>query len=268
MLKETDNRESNSSGGKGRILVIGTGPGQIDELTARATTAIKASEVIVGYDTYLDLIKELTASKETFSSGMRGEVERCKKAIEFANAGKQVALISGGDAGIYAMAGLVLELAEADSKNSLIEVEVVPGIPAFVSAASLLGAPLMHDFASISLSDLLTPWDKIKARLKAAASADFVIALYNPKSRKRITQIEEAARIILEARSNKTPVGIVKNASRAEEKIIITTLGELSRYFDEIDMSTIVIIGNNETFISEAGKMITPRGYPIECKKK
>ena len=204
---------------------------------------------------------------------MTGEVERCKKALELASGGKKVAVVSSGDAGIYAMAGLVLELAlssgnqDSDIKKSKIpEIEVIPGLPAFVSAASILGAPLMHDFASISLSDLLTPLELIKKRVDAAASADFVIILYNPKSKTRLTQLPEAIEIIRRYRADDTPIGLVRNASREDERARITTLSKLPELFSEIDMSSLLIIGNSQSFSSVRGDkewFITPRGYKV-----
>ncbi len=207
---------------------------------------------------------------------MKGEVERCRKAIELARGGRKVAVISSGDAGIYAMAGLVLELALSSDKGNngdketpealLPEIDVIPGLPAFVSAASILGAPLMHDFASISLSDLLTPWELIKKRVDRASSADFVIILYNPKSKTRVTQLPEAIEIIRRYRGDDTPVGVVRNSSREDERARITTLSRLPELYPEIDMSSLLIIGNSQSFSSvRAGKewFITPRGYKV-----
>ncbi len=200
---------------------------------------------------------------------MTKEVDRCQKAIELALQGKKVAVVSSGDAGIYGMAGLVFELLRVQNsevkdqrKTDHLTIQVIPGVPAFCAAASLLGAPLMHDFASISLSDLLTPWEIIKKRLKMASEGDFVIILYNPKSKTRLSQIEGAIEIISMHRDGNTPVGIVKNALRDGEEIKITTLRELSGCYDFIDMSTILIIGNSATFISN-NRMITPRGYNV-----
>jgi adenosylcobyric acid synthase len=196
---------------------------------------------------------------------MMQEVDRCRAAIRLAGQGETVALVSGGDAGIYGMAGLVFELIEIDGqqtgKNQTDppEVSVIPGISAIQAAASVLGAPLMHDFAVISLSDLLTPWDLIKVRLEAAARADFVIVIFNPRSKSRVTQIEEARRIILGARPAETPAGIVRNACREGENATVTTLAALLDH--EIDMSTIVVIGNSSTFVDRQGRMVTPRGY-------
>lgn len=190
---------------------------------------------------------------------MTHEVERCAKAVEFAAAGRRVAVVSSGDSGIYGMAGLVLQLALKDGAV-LVDVEVIPGVPAFVASAAILGAPLMHDFASISLSDLLTPWQKIQDRLEAAARADFVTILYNPKSSKRMDGLGKAIEIIGGHRSSSTPVGLVRNAARKGEEALVTTLGNFGQYYGRVDMLSIIIIGNSQTF-AEAGRMITPRGY-------
>lgn len=261
---------------QGDIYVVGIGPGGVEHLTFRAKEVLENCDVIVGYKTYIDLIKDVIQGKEIFSTGMTKEIDRCQKAIKLAISGKKVAVVSSGDAGIYGMAGLVLELLggrrrEVESgkdKNhtphptSHIPVSIIPGVPAFCAAASLLGAPLMHDFASISLSDLLTPWETIRERLEMASAADFVIILYNPKSKTRISQLEEAISIISSHRNHNTPVGIVKNAAREGEEIKITTLKEVLSHYDFIDMTTIVIIGNSATFIAN-DKIITPRGYDV-----
>jgi precorrin-3B C17-methyltransferase len=263
MGKKSKDKEGNSGRCEGTLKVIGTGPGSLDELSARAKDALTHADVIIGYGTYIDLISSLIEDKLIVRSKMREEVLRAKEAIRRAINGEKVAMVSGGDSGIYAMAGLVLELLETkefkDAATGL-KVEIVPGLPAFVSAASLLGAPLMHDFASISLSDLLTSWEVITKRIDAAASADFVIILYNPRSKGRTTQLPEAVKIISTHRDPSTPVGIVKNSSRANEELSLTTLEQVSEEFESIDMSTIVIIGNSSTFVSSS-RMITPRGY-------
>lgn len=255
---------------KGKIYVVGTGPGSIEHITPRAQKAIAEADYIVGYGTYLDLIPELLRGKKIISTGMTEEIERCKKAIELANEGKTVSLISGGDPGIYAMAGLVFELLnkmhldkklDENTRQSLPYIEIVPGISALNACASRLGAPLMHDFASISLSDRLTPWDIIAKRLESAASSDFVIVLYNPKSKGRVEHINIAVTIIKKYRPPETPVGIVKQAMRQGETVIITDLEHLLEY--DIDMQTTIIIGNSHTLIWN-GWMITPRGYRIE----
>lgn len=223
---------------------------------------IRAADCVVGYTRYVGLVKHLAEGKKVFSTGMTHEVERCAQAIEFAREGKKVAVVSSGDAGIYGMAGLVFELLAA-SGNGDLEVEVVPGVPAFAAASALLGAPLMHDFASISLSDLLTDWKVIEERLDAAARADFVLVLYNPKSSKRVEGLGKALSIIGRHRKGSTPVGIVRNASRADEDAVLTTLDNVSALYDRIDMLTILIIGNSSTFLA-LGRMVTPRGYRLQ----
>jgi len=245
------------------LYIVGTGPGATTHLTDAARQAIVSSDVIVGYDNYVELVRPLLAGKQVISTGMMKEVERCREAIRLARAGRSVSLVSGGDSGIYGMAGLVLELVEMDAKETpdlpRLDVQIIPGISAVQAAAALIGAPLMHDFAVISLSDLLTPWDLIKVRLDAAARADFVISIYNPRSKSRRTQIQEAQKIILAHRPPETPVGIVRNACRAGQVVIVTTLGQM---FDhEIDMTSIVLIGNASSFIDAEGRIVTPRGY-------
>jgi precorrin-3B C17-methyltransferase len=247
----------NSKRNKGSLSVIGIGPGAIDLITPRAVHALETAELVVGYKTYLELIAELIRpDQEVLSSAMMQEVDRCRKAIELADSGKKVALVCGGDPGIYAMAGLVFELVKETASPS--KIEVIPGIAALNSCAAILGAPLMHDFAAISLSDLLTPWEIIEKRLEAAAMADFVTVIYNPKSKKRTSQIVRAREIMLEHRQPSTPVGIVSAADRPHEAVCLTTLDDMLD--EEIAMQTTVIIGNSTTFIFQ-DKMVTPRGY-------
>ena len=245
------------------LYIVGTGPGAVEHLTDAARQAIAASETIIGYNNYIELVRPLLDGKQVIASGMMQEVQRCHEAIRRSRAGESVALVSGGDSGIYGMAGLVLELIEIDAKKEpeteQPDVRVIPGISAVQAAAALLGAPLMHDFAVISLSDLLTPWNLIKTRVEAAARADFVIAIFNPRSKNRITQIEEAQGIILAHRPVETPVGIVKNACRIGESVTVTTLGQLLDH--EIDMTSILFIGNASSFVDKHGRMVTPRGY-------
>lgn len=236
-----------------KIYVIGIGPGKKEDMTYRAYEAMEKSDVIIGYKTYVDLIKEYFSDKELISSPMKKEVDRCMEVVEIARSGKTVSLISSGDAGVYGMAGIMLEVAPDD-----IEIEIIPGITAGNAAAAITGAPLMHDYATISLSDLLTDWDLIKKRVDLASQGDFVITLYNPKSHGRTTQIVEAREIMRKYKSDETPAAIVRNAGREDESSVITTLGEMLNH--EIDMLTLVIIGNSNTFIKN-GKMITPRGY-------
>ena len=237
-------------------------------MSARAAHVLKEVDAVAGYTTYIELIRPLIAGKRIVSTGMKKEVDRVSAALALALDGTACAVVSSGDPGIYAMAGLVLEMCrerdiaivgsdEAAHANRLV-VEVVPGIPALCSGASLLGAPLTHDFAAVSLSDLLTPWDTIAARLDAAARADFVIVLYNPKSRRRADHLERAQQIILAHRDPLTPVGIVTGAMRDNQRVTLTTLDNLHRA--EVDMQTTVFVGNSNTF-SYAGFMVTPRGY-------
>ncbi|CAM3791105.1 precorrin-3B C(17)-methyltransferase [Mesobacillus zeae] len=245
---------------KGKLLIVGFGPGSAEHITKRAKDAIGESDTIIGYKTYVDLISELITDQEMVSTGMSEEVTRAQAAVRFAEKGKKVAVISSGDAGVYGMAGLIYEvLAEKGWKEeSGIEVEVIPGISAIQSCASLLGAPVMHDACTISLSDHLTPWAIIEKRLEAAGMGDFVVALYNPKSGRRTKQIAEAQRTLLQYRSPETPVGLVKSAYRDTEKVVLTTLANMLEH--EIGMLTTVLIGNSSTFLHD-GKMITPRGY-------
>ncbi|MCC3145479.1 precorrin-3B C(17)-methyltransferase [Halanaerobium sp. Z-7514] len=241
------------------LYIIGIGPGNLSDISRRAYQVLNEVDVIVGYKKYIECIKELIGEdQQLYSSGMRKEVERVEKAVELAAEGKKVALISSGDAGVYGMAGPAFELIE---KNDIsITVEVIAGITAANAAAAVLGAPLMHDYAVISLSDILTPWEQIKKRLKAAAEADFITTLYNPRSSKRKTQLKEAKKIFLKHRSPDTPVGIVRSVGRDGEEIMITTLVEMP--LEKVDMLTTVIIGNSNTYISD-DKIITPRGYKI-----
>lgn len=213
----------------------------------------------MGYDTYMGLLDpHLLEGKETIATGMRKEMERCRAAIEKAREGRQTAVVSSGDAGIYGMAGLVLELLDEAGLQGKIEVEIVPGIPALAAAAALLGAPLMHDFAVVSLSDLLTPWDVIRSRIEAAARADYVIVLYNPRSKRRNWQLTRAKEILLTFRNGSTPVGIVKNATREGQSVELTTLSDLDE--SRADMLSILVVGNSQTRV-RGEKMITPRGY-------
>ena len=237
----------------GKIYVVGIGPGKKGDMTFRAYEAMEKSDVIVGYKTYTDLVKEYYPNKEIVSSSMMKEVDRCTDVLKMAKDGKNVALISSGDAGVYGMAGIMLEI--ADDK---IEVEVIPGVTATNAAAAITGAPVMHDYVTISLSNLLTDWELIKKRLELVAQGDFVVSIYNPKSRGRGTQIEEAQKIMLKYKPKTTPVAIVRNARRENEEYVVTTLEEMTKH--EIDMLTIVIIGNSNTYVKN-GKIITPRGY-------
>jgi len=235
------------------------GPGDLEYLSIKAFQVIKDVDVVVGYNTYIDLLADLiNEDQEVISTGMTKEVDRTALAIEAACEGQKVAMVSSGDAGVYGMAGLVLEM--VNEKGLDLAVEIIPGITAANAAASTLGAPLMHDYAVISLSDLLTPWEVIVDRLEKAAAADFVIALYNPKSNQRTEQIVEAREIFLKHKEPSTPVGIVRNAKRGSEEMVVTNLDQMLE--EEIDMVTTVIIGNSETF-TFADFMVTPRGYEV-----
>ena len=241
---------------RGTLQVVGTGPGGLEYMTPEAMGVIKKAQVVVGFKPYLDLIEPLLAGKEVVSSAMTQEVDRVKHAAGLALEGRRVALVSGGDPGVYAMAGLAYEVVRA--MGDTVDIEVVPGISALNACAARIGAPLMHDFCAVSLSDRLTPWDVIAKRLEAAASADFVIVLYNPKSKGRKTQIESARDIIMKHRGGETPVGIVRSAMREDELVVVTDLERMLEH--EIGMRSTVIIGNSNSFISR-DRIITPRGY-------
>jgi len=246
---------------KGHLFVVGIGPGNLEEMTGRVRQALEQCEVVVGYQRYIDLIRPLIDGKVVIESGMGKEQDRCAAALREALTGKKVALVSSGDAGIYGMAGIVLEIAQKKGIEDTGAIEIVPGVPGFVAAASLVGAPLMNDFASVSLSDILTPWETIERRLAAAASGDFVTCLYNPKSAKRVRQIVLARDIFLRFRDKETPCAVVRNAARPSQKVITTTLEDMP--FADIDMMCIVIIGNSDT--KAAGNwLITSRGYAIK----
>lgn len=244
----------------GKILLVSIGPGSESQMTLRAREAISEADVVIGYSTYIKLVEDLLEGKEVIRKGMTEEIDRAVSAYERAKEGKVVALISSGDIGVYGMAGPSYEvlLQAGWSPDSEIEVEVIPGTTALSACASLVGAPLTHDFCSISLSDLLTPWEVIERRITTAATADFVVALYNPKSGRRTQQIVEAQRILLEHRDPNTPVALVKSAYRPRQQITITNLAEMTNH--DIGMLTTVLIGNSNTFM-EHGLMITPRGY-------
>ncbi|MDQ6989560.1 MAG: precorrin-3B C(17)-methyltransferase [Mariprofundaceae bacterium] len=244
----------------GKILLVGFGPGGQEQMTYRARAAIAEADVVIGYTTYIKLVRDLLDGKEVIRKGMTEEIDRCIEAYEAAKKGKVVALISSGDVGVYGMAGPTYEVLfqHGWTPDSDIEVEVVTGATALNACASLVGAPLTHDFCSISLSDLLTPWTTIRKRIDAVGAADFVIGLYNPKSGRRTQQIVEAQRILLQHRDAKTPVAIVKSAYRRRQDIQMTTLDNMAD--KEIGMLTTVIIGNSSSYIKE-GLLITPRGY-------
>jgi len=241
----------------GSIVVVGIGPGASAHMTPAARHALESADVIVGYHTYLRLIAEVAPQVPRLGSGMRQEVSRTHQAIDLAAQGRRVALVSGGDAGIYGMAGLVLETLRARHQDD-IPVEVIPGISALNAAAALLGAPLMTDFAVISLSDQLVPRHEILRRVELAAQADFVICLYNPKGKQRNEAFEAACQLLRHWRAPETPVGVVRAAYRDGQQVQITTLARLPEA--AIDMLSVVLVGNSRTYLHQ-GKMVTPRGY-------
>ena len=229
-------------------------------MSFKAYKAIEECEIVVGYHKYLELVSDLIQDKKMIETGMTQEIVRCQAAVEAARSGKNVAMISSGDPGIYGMAGLVLELTQNYPLADRPKVHIIPGISAVGAAAAILGAPLMHDFAVISLSNILTEWEVIRTRVEMAAKADFVLVLYNPKSKRRVEEIEEVREIVLKYRLPDTPVGIVRQATRKDEMQVLSTLHEFTQEY--IDMFSLVIIGNRQTYIRD-GKMITPRGYSI-----
>ena len=238
-----------------KIYVVGIGPGNYEEMTLRAANALSASDVIIGYTVYVDLVKEHFAEKEFLTTPMKKEVDRCVMAFEEAKKGKVVSMICSGDAGVYGMAGLMYQVG-ADYPE--VELEIISGTTAATAGAAVLGAPLGHDFAVISLSDLLTPWEKIESRLLHAAEADFVICLYNPSSRKRHDYLQKACDLMLRHKAEDTVCGLVGNIGREGEHSRILTLKELRD--TQVDMFTTVFIGNSQTR-NLNGKMVTPRGY-------
>jgi precorrin-3B C17-methyltransferase len=239
----------------GKVWVIGLGPGDPRLLTDEARTALHRADVIIGYEGYLPLFAPLSVQAELLGSPIGAETERAVQTLELAYAGRRVALVSSGDAGVYGMAGLLLESAETTPG---VDVEIVPGVTAATAAAALLGAPLGHDFACVSLSDLLTPWDVIEHRLAAAGQADYVVVVYNPASKRRTWQLNRAREILLQHRRPETPVGLVEKAYRPGQRVWQMTLGQLTT--DEVGMETLVIIGNSQTRCLH-GRMVTPRGY-------
>ena len=238
-----------------KLFVIGIGPGGGLDMTGRARAALEACDVIVGYTVYVDLLRADFPDKEIKTTPMRKEVDRCRMAVEETAAGKNVAMVCSGDSGVYGMAGLCYEVAQ---EYDPIDIEVIPGITAACGGAAVLGAPLMHDFAVISLSDLMTPWEKIEKRLKLAAAADFVLCLYNPSSHKRHDYLQKACDVLLTEKAPETVCGFVRNIGREGEEYTVLTLGELRD--TPVDMFTTVFIGNSQTKVI-SGKMVTPRGY-------
>lgn len=240
-----------------KLYVVGLGPGEVSQMTGKAAEVIESCDTIVGYGVYTDLISDLIKGKEVITTPMKKEVDRCHMAVQAAIAGKNVAMVSSGDAGIYGMAGLIIEVL-SEYENHNVEVEVIPGITAASSAAAVLGAPLTHDFAVISLSDLLTPWERIEKRLSLASEAGFIICLYNPSSKKRADYLKKACEIVMKNLPEETPCGFVQNIAREGQKSRVLTLKELAE--TQVDMFTTVVIGNETTKIID-GKLVTPRGY-------
>lgn len=238
-----------------KVRVVGIGPGNYEEMTLRAVDALSACDVIVGYQVYVDLVKARFPDKAFRTTPMRREAERCRLALELARQGREVALICSGDAGVYGMAGLLLELRGEEPSP---EVEVVGGLTAALSGAARLGAPLTHDFAVISLSDLLTPWETIERRLECAARGDFAVALYNPGSVKRRDCLQRACDILLRHAKPGTVCGVARNIGREGEEVELMSLAELRDY--RADMFTTVFVGNSQTRVID-GRMVTPRGY-------
>ena len=249
---------------KGKIIVAGIGPGSEADIMPAVLAAIQSSDVIIGYKYYFRFITHLLREgTECIDTGMKREQARAEQAFAYANEGKTVCVISSGDAGIYGMTPLIYEMKK--ESGSEIEIESYPGISAFQKAASLLGAPIGHDFCVISLSDLMTPWELIEKRIHAAAMADFVTAIYNPKSEGRYWQLYRLKELFLQERKPETPVGYVRQAGREEQEVFVTTLADLDP--EQIDMFTVVLIGNSQTYLS-GNHMITPRGYYGEIKQK
>ncbi len=244
-----------------KLYVVGLGPGEDSQITSKALTALENSHLIVGYKVYTDLIKHLISDKEILNTPMKKEVDRCKMAVEAAISGKNVAMVSSGDAGVYGMAGLIYEVMTEYCTNE-VEVEVIPGITAASSAAAILGAPLIMDFAVISLSDLLTPWEEIEERIRFAAKTGFVICIYNPSSAKRWNYLNRACEVVMESVDKETPCGFVQNIGRMGQRHKILKLEELAN--TQVDMFTTVIIGNKNTKIIN-GKLVTSRGYSLKA---
>ncbi|HII01867.1 TPA: precorrin-3B C(17)-methyltransferase [Methanosarcinaceae archaeon] len=260
MAESQSQSQGKEAGGK--LYVVGIGPGSVEQLTIKAREVILNADYVLGNSTYLDQMESLLGTQEVIRSFMGKEVERARKAVELAK-DANVVMVSGGDTNVYGMAGIVLEVAEHENLD--VDIEILPGVTAVLAGASMLGAPVVTDFAVISLSDLLTPWDVIEKRLNLAAEADFVIGLYNPKSRKRKSNFARAIEIIRKHKADSVPVGLVKNAMRGEgEDQIVTTLGEVMEYEDWVDMSTAILVCNGESRIWKSPKkdiIITPRGY-------
>ena len=253
----------NTEASAGKIMLVGIGPGSVDHMTQRARDAIAEADVVIGYVTYIKLVADLIEGKEIIRKSMTEELDRAVSALEAARAGKKVALISSGDAGVYGMAGPTYEVLFQSgwTPEDPVQVEIIPGASALNSCAALVGAPLTHDFCAISLSDLLTPWPTIERRLAAAAEGDFVVALYNPRSARRANQLAAARAILLTRRPVETPVAVARNLGRRDESLILTTLAALDP--EAVDMLTIVIVGNSQTRLiaGRDPRIYTPRGY-------
>ena len=241
----------------GKIYVVGIGPGNRENMTEACLSYLNTADIIVGYTGYLEFVRPIFPDKEYYETGMTQEKERCVRAIELASGGKNICVVSSGDSGVYGMAGLIFELV-GDTPSIDIDIEVIPGITAALSGAALLGSPLTNDFAVISLSDLLTPWEMIEKRLRAAAVGDFTVCLYNPGSKKRVEQLRIACDILLEQFPESRLCGIARNIGREEQSISLLTLGELRQ--TRVDMTTTIFIGNSQTK-RIGGRMVTPRGY-------
>ncbi|MGD6851364.1 MAG: precorrin-3B C(17)-methyltransferase [Candidatus Bathyarchaeia archaeon] len=257
--KEDEAKRGNSGDSSGRVSVVGIGPGSPEHLTPKARAAIEAADVVVGYGTYIKLIQNIIKKNAEVASGTMGkEVERAQIAVDKAKEGKVVVMVSSGDPGVYGMAGIVLEVAAKD--KTPVPVEIIPGVTAATAASAILGAPLISDFAVISLSDLLTPWEKIERRLEAASSADMSIVLYNPQSQGRVEPLIKAYEIMMKHIDPQTPVGIVRQAGREGQNYTITTLKDMLNC--DIDMVTTIVVGNSATKVIN-GKMVTARGYDL-----
>lgn len=256
-----------SMSSNGKLYLVGLGPGDRRYLTPAALEILQACDTVVGYRGYIEQLGDLAQGKALVAMELGQELGRASRAVDLAYAGHTVAVVSSGDAGVYGMAGPVFRVLtdrQWDGKDP--QVDIIPGVSAMQAAAALLGAPLMQDFCAISLSDLLTSWEAIQRRLEAVARADFVIAIYNPRSRRRTRQLPEARRILLQHRAGQTPVGIVREAYRPGQQITITDLQHLEQHYQDIDMFTTVVVGNSTTYL-HGGRMITPRGYEEKATK-
>lgn len=253
----------------GKLYIVGVGPGHHDHMTFRAKEVIAQSDTIVGYETYVNLVADLIEGKTIYRYAMTQEVERAHQCIDLAKSGKIVSLVSSGDPGIYGMAGLIYETLASTGWNPKdgLQVEIIPGVSALNSCASIIGSPLMTDFAVLSMSDLLVPWEIIEKRVKAAAQGDFVIVIYNPASKKRIHQLQDTRQVLLQYRKPTTPVAIIKGAFRESETIVMTDLENLPNHSDKLGMISTVIVGNSSTFTYK-DLMINPRGYKSKYNLK